>query len=209
MGSRVMHLAISSILYEKLPSRDKNRFLLGAILPDAAAEGNSHRKLVLPGGGKKTYDLTGFRGQYMELMKSDPLYLGFYLHLLQDLVFRRFVYVTHRWDPLPEGNVERLHNDYELCNRHIIQKYRLSPDIEIPSLIESEQLFSDCRYEIKGFLAELRSDFAREAKGDIFFFRREMADEYISLSVPICLAEMTAVQTGSGFADEIAMAWER
>ena len=35
----------------------------------------------------------------------------------------------------------------------------------------------------------------------------DMADDYISLSVPACVSELSALQTGGGFVDEIALAW--
>lgn len=35
----------------------------------------------------------------------------------------------------------------------------------------------------------------------------DVKKEYIALTVPICLAELNALQTGGGFVDEIALAW--
>ena len=44
MGSRIMHLAIANELRKELPDLDRNRFLFGTLLPDAATEGNRHRR---------------------------------------------------------------------------------------------------------------------------------------------------------------------
>ena len=56
-------------------------------------------------------------------------------------------------------------------------------------------------------MRELQADFINQAEGDFFFFRPDMADDYISLSVPVCLLELDAIQTGKGWIDEIALAW--
>ena len=209
MGSRIMHLAIASGLLNELPGVDQNRFLLGSLLPDAATDRLSHRTISVFDGAKKTYDLTGFRGQFHEQLKSDPLYLGYYLHLVQDLIFRQFVYTTYRWDPRPAGNVERLHRDYAILNPYLIEKYSLSCEIQAPRLLEQEPLLQDCAYDVERLLLELRADFADQTDGEIFFFQREMADAYISQTVPVCRTELNAIHLGKGFLDEIALAWNR
>ena len=209
MGSRLMHLAIAASVRNELPGVDRNRFLLGSLLPDAAFDGNSrsHWKIYLSDGQKRTYDLRGFRALFSEQLKSDPLYLGYYLHLVQDLMFRRFVYYTHRWDPYPAGNVERLHRDYALLNPYIVEKYRLESPTEAPRLTEPEPLTRGCEYDVPALLRELQTDFVERPEGEFFFFRPDMADDYISLSVPACVSELSALQTGGGFVDEIALAW--
>ena len=209
MGSRIMHLAIANELLKELPGLDRNRFFFGALLPDAAAEGNSHRRIAVCDGGLRTYDLTGFRSTYAQQLNTDPLYLGFYLHLVQDMVFRQFVYGTYRWDPAPPGNIERLHRDYAILNGYLIGQYRLSPDVSVPPGVEAEPLLRDCSYDTGALVRDLRADFAQEEIRELFFFRREMADEYIALSVPACRREIAAIRTGAGFLDERSMAWAR
>lgn len=208
MGSRIMHLAIANELLKEFPDLDRNRFLFGSLLPDAAAEGNSHRRITVCGGGMRTYDLSGFRRQYAGRLNTDALYLGFYLHLIQDMAFRQFVYGTHRWDPSPPGNIERLHRDYAILNGYLIGQYRLTPDVWVPPGIEAEPLLRECVYESDALVLELRADFAQRENGALFFFREDMADEYIALSLPACRREIAAIQTGRGFMDELSMAWE-
>ncbi len=209
MGSRIMHLAIANELCRELPDLDRNRFLFGTLLPDAAAEGNSHRKIDLCGGALRTYDLTGFRRQYAGRLNADALCLGYYLHLIQDMVFRQFVYGTYRWDPAPPGNIERLHRDYTILNGYLIGTYRLTPDVGVPPGIETEPLLRECSCDADALVRELRADFAQQESGELFFFRRDMADEYIALSLPYCRREIAAIRTGAGFLDERSMAWAR
>lgn len=95
MASRIIHLAVTNCLLKNYRYKDKNRIELGSILPDAITDGNSHMKIWISGGTKKTYDLTGFRSRFLSEMLEDDLYLGYYLHLVQDMYFRNFVY--HRY----------------------------------------------------------------------------------------------------------------
>ena len=172
MGSRIMHLAIANELLTEYPDLDRNRFLFGTLLPDAATEGNSHARIDVCDGGQ-------------------------------------FVYGACRWDPAPPGNIERLHRDYAILNGYLIGKYRLSPDVAIQPGVEAEPLLRDCSYDPDALVRELKADFAQKESGALFFFRRDMADEYIVQSLPYCRREIAAVQTGSGFMDELSMAWAR
>ena len=62
-------------------------------------------------------------------MREDDFYLGYYLHLVQDVLYRRFVYDKYHWNPMIPGNVERLHRDYAIVNGYIIKKYNLVNDL--------------------------------------------------------------------------------
>ena len=144
MASRIMHMAVTKIIAEKWEIKDRNRLLLGAVLPDVYREGDtsheSHLKIRIRGGGWVTYDLTSFKEGYGERMKEDRLYLGYYLHLVQDLVYRDFVYNEYHWNPTAAGNIERLHNDYRLINSYIIEKYGLGNELSIPDDFEKEPI---------------------------------------------------------------------
>lgn len=61
-------------------------------------------------------------------MKQDDLYLGYYLHLVQDLYYRNYLYVENHWNSAIPGNVEKLHHDYCVLNGRISQRYGLSKD---------------------------------------------------------------------------------
>ncbi|MBR5712302.1 MAG: hypothetical protein IKX54_01780 [Lachnospiraceae bacterium] len=209
MASSIMHVAISEGILREYPEIERNRFLLGSMFPDAAGPGNGHRKINVCEETKKTYDLPGFRAQFAEQLKTDPLYLGYYLHLVQDLVFRVFVYRIHHWDPRPEGNPGRLHNDYAITNSYIIGKYGLTPDLELPEGIENEALFADEDFDLAGFLQGYRSYFDKEVDGECFFFTREMADDCIAMCLSKCIEEVKAVRAGAGCIDEVEYAWNR
>ena len=84
MASSMIHLAITKGLTEERETKALERLFLGSILPDGAVSGNSHLKKCLT-DNDFTYDLEFFRTRFGEQMQKDPLYLGYYLHLVQDL----------------------------------------------------------------------------------------------------------------------------
>ena len=209
MASRIIHLAITDCILQKYGYKDKNRLELGSVLPDAATSGNSHLKINISGGTKKTYDLTGFRSSFLSNILQDDLYLGYYLHLVQDLYFRDFVYNRYRWNPLPPGNVERLHHDYALINQYVIQKYALSNTITAPASFDEEPLNKLGYFSIGEFLADMKTDFQSCLTGTTFFFTREMADEFIAYACGKCEQEIYSLFNGSDCTDERTLAWKR
>jgi len=101
VASRLIHLAVADALLKEYHIDDPMCFRLGSILPDAKNDSSlraaPHYQIVLP-SGLLTYDLDAFREQYGEKIYSDSLYLGYYLHLIQDMVYRRFMYALPQWD---------------------------------------------------------------------------------------------------------------
>ncbi|MDO4801623.1 MAG: hypothetical protein Q4A15_05620, partial [Prevotellaceae bacterium] len=77
MASGIIHYAISCELVKKRQFNNPDRLKLGSVLVDSGYNGNSHMKISVAGGHKKTYDLDGYRKIYGELMKQDDLYLGY------------------------------------------------------------------------------------------------------------------------------------
>lgn len=206
-------MAVTKIIAEKWKIKDKNRLLLGAVLPDVYREGdsshNSHMKMRIRGGGRVTYDLTGFKEGYGKLMAEDSLYLGYYLHLVQDLVFRDFVYNEHHWNPAAAGNIERLHNDYRLINSYIIKKYGLRNELAIPSDFEKEPINALYPFGFHCLCDDLKSDFSAPSPGDIFFFTKEMADSFIRRACDICGKELQAWIEGNRYVDAYDWAWKK
>lgn len=209
MASRMIHLAITDLISKEYEYKDKNRLALGSVLPDAATSGNSHLKICINDGMKKTYDLTGFRSGFLPKILEDDLYLGYYLHLVQDLFFRDFVYDQYQWDPLPSGNVERLHNDYALINQYVIQKYALSNTITVPVSFEEEPLNKLASFSIYEFLTDMKADFQSHLTGTTFFFTKEMADEFIAYACEKCKREIYSLFHDLDCLDERALAWQR
>ena len=111
MASSMIHLAITQELLKKgafarWDLKDPARLRLGAVLPDGAVRGNSHLKQCICEGTRFHYDLEFYREHYGPRMRTDALYLGYYLHLVQDTFFRNFIYGECHFDSSVPGNVE-------------------------------------------------------------------------------------------------------
>ena len=157
MASSIIHYAITCELIKRRQFTNPDRLKLGSVLVDSGYNGNSHMKIFVSGGHKKTYDLDGYRNMYGKLMKQDDLYLGYYLHLIQDIVYRHFVYDKYHWNPLIPGNVERLHKDYAIGNYYVVQKYNLKNEIVIPDDFESETINQICSFDLDKLTRDMNS----------------------------------------------------
>ncbi len=212
MASRIMHLAIAKHLQNNLHLDDYNRFCFGCLLPDACPKFTqahiSHFKIQLPHSKKVTYDLNAFQTSYAKEIWTDPLYLGYYMHLVQDLFFRQFVYEKHSWDPRPDGNILRLHNDYRLLNTYIIENYKIENTLSVPQNIEQENIFRIYPFDTASMLAELQTDFIPFREGSAFFFTAAMADEYLDSTAEKCLQVFQNLQNGKSGLDAKKYAWE-
>lgn len=213
MASRMIHYAITKCIVEVMEVKDINRLYLGSILPDAynsnikSAQDSHYKEMI--GNGIFTYNLTKFRDLFMNKIKEDDLYLGYYLHLIQDILYRQFVYYGYNWKTTIAGNVSKLHNDYHLINTYVINKYRLSNDICIPKDFLEEEIFSLYPFDTKQLLCDLKGDFIPYREGNIFFFTEKMADEYIEKATAMCISEVSELKTGGVLLDERQYAWAR
>lgn len=206
MASSIIHLAITNELIKQMEFKNPDRLKFGSIVADVGYNGNSHLKIAVDEGRKKTYDLEKFREIFAEKLKSDDLYVGYYLHLVQDILYRHFVYEKYHWNPRIPGNVEKLHRDYAIGNYYVIQKYGLKNDIIVPTGFEKEDLNKICSYDADGLIEQMNLYFLPFEGDDTFFFTKEMADEFIDEAVVLCLQELTNLKNGNGF-DQYKNAW--
>ncbi len=211
MASRIIHNAIATAVAERYPIRDQARFLLGALLPDAytpeRSTRDSHLKISLENGQKKTYDLDRFRSLFREELTTDDLYRGYYLHLIQDLCFRDFVYNRHGWDPSVPGNVARLHKDYALANRYVAEHYRVTCPLELPKGFSEERICMLYPFDVERLVADLEADVSETVTGEPFFFTTAMADAFLAIATESSLSELAALDRGTGLADMHQLAW--
>ncbi len=209
MASRLLHLSILTRLAKRHPFKDSQRLFFGAILPDAPRSGaaNSHFRILCDGGRKKTLDLTRFRSQFLSSIENDDLYLGYYLHLIQDLVFRKFIYGDLHWNPAVPGNVERLYNDYRLLNRPVIERHSLPDAIVPPERFDEEPLQQQFQFDAEQLLRDYRSDFILAGTGESFFFTPARAEAYLDMATAVCDHEMEAVRNRAPLLDEYAYAY--
>ncbi len=207
MSSRIVHLAIAGEINKIHPLPEPERFSLGSILPDACPDKKAHYRKLLAEGTRRTLDLSGFRGLYGDRLLSDSLYLGYYLHLLQDILFRNEIYEVVGFDPRPAGNIPQLHLDYRLTNRYVINKYGLTNPVRVPAGLEAEPLWQEWQFALTPFLEELARDFRDTPRGTPKYFTEAVADRLIHRSVRLCLQELEAFRNETGFFDEERSSW--
>ena len=209
MASRIVHLAIASEITKIHPLPEPERFFLGSILPDACPDRQAHYNRLLANGTKKTNDLSGFRRRFGSQLRRDPLYLGYYLHLLQDILFRNEIYDVVGFDPRPAGNIQQLHLDYRLTNRYVINKFGLTNQVRVPAGLEAEPLWKEWQFALTPFLEELAQDFHDTPQGTPKYFTETVADRLIDRSVRLCLQELEAMKCGDGHFEEDRYAWKK
>lgn len=209
MASSIIHYAITCELIKRRQFNNPDRLKLGSILVDPGYNGNSHMKISVAGGHKNTYDLDGYKSIYGELMKQDDLYLGYYLHLIQDILYRHLVYDKYHWNPLIPGNVEKLHRDYAIGNFYVVQKYNLKNEVTIPADFDKEPINQVCSFDLEGLVQNMNSYFEPSEEDDIFFFTKEMADEYIAEAVGYCIQELDNLECQNAGTDGYLSAWNR
>lgn len=211
MASRILHLAVIEEIMKQVNIKNKNRFRLGCVLPDAynpeVPKSDSHLKVFVCGNSKKTYDLDRFISLFENEMKEDELYKGYYLHLIQDLIFRELVYGKYKWNPTIPGNVQRLHNDFRLTNSYAIKKYGVKNDIQLVSDFKNEKLNFLYPFEAEVFLCDMGHDFQEVCEGEVFFFTEAMADEFVTSATEVCIKELQALESGRHYVDAYERAW--
>ena len=211
MASSIVHLAITNELTKRISFADISRLKFGAIVVDAEVGGNitgdSHLKVHVMEGKKKTYDFDRYREWFGERMLSDDLYLGYYLNLVQDALYRQFVYDRYHWNPTIPGNVERLHKDYAIVNHYVVNKYDLKNDIVVPAGFESEDLNQITAFDTVRLMNNLEKYFKPVEEETIFFFTKEMSDEYITEAVEYCTKEVEKIRRGEPGIDMLKYAW--
>lgn len=211
MASRIIHLAITNELSQQYNFSNIDRLYFGTIIPDGVSSCQdyilSHFKLRISDTGKRSYNLTEYKEKFGNLLKADDLYFGYYLHLIQDLLYRHFMYDRYHWNPKPDGNIERLHDDYKQINAYVISKYGLHSDIHVPNGFASEKINEIADFEPDRFIQELKNDFERIEYKERFFFTDNMVDEYIQWAVEYCKKELAALENGSYYFDEYEWSW--
>lgn len=117
-----MHYAITDKILQLFPMHDGARLRFGAVLPDASQnKRKTHFRVYSEKLGIRLYDLEAYRAQFGECMQKDDLYLGYYLHLIEDALYRKTLYDTFGWNPYTPESTARMHHDYTLLNRHFIK----------------------------------------------------------------------------------------
>ena len=207
MASRIIHLAIASELADRLNIRDRERFFFGHVLPDMILgeyevrlprKKESHFYTLLP-SGRKTYDIFRFYEEYQDRL-TDDLYLGYYVHLIEDNIFRQYLY--YRVGLLMRRGqrelLDELYRDYHLLNPLLRKRY----DIKLPTVpegIENEEICKRFGFCIEEYLEEMKGDLTEEPEGELLHFTEELICEFITECIDVITKEMKSLESGEHF----------
>lgn len=213
MASRTMHLTIANEIIDYGMISNIARFSIGQILPDAithdlVSHGDSHFKATVCDGKKKLIDFVSFRNQFEDEIKTDDLYLGYYLHLIQDAIYRKFLYYDYGYKVFCSQDIEVLHNDYRLLNTYLITKYQIKNCIQKPEDFENEKINNIYPFALNRYLEDMENDFLPYNKGGIAVFTEQMVDEYINICSKLCKKEMESNKIGGFFLNPMDYAWD-
>lgn len=207
MASRVIHLAIAAELAGRLDIHSRERFNFGHVLPDMVLgeyevrlplKKKTHFYTLLP-SGRKTYDFYSFFEEYKDRL-TDELYLGYYVHLIEDNVFRQYLYyrvglIKRRGEP---ELLDELYKDYHLLNPLLRERY----DIALPTVpagLENEDIYKRFDFNVRGYLDEMKGDLTEHPEGELRHFTEELINEFIQESVDVITKEMECLARGEHY----------
>lgn len=210
VAQRVIHYLFGAIIAEQIQLKDKKRFLLGSILPDAAAacdRDKAHFKVR--SDSHVYYDFDAFRNLYRDRMLWDDLYFGYYMHLVEDAFYRGFIYSGRFRMPRSPEEVKILHDDYRALNAHIVGRYGVTNLLGNGAGIEEVSVSGIASFSVRDFLNDMSRDFTAQRKGDTVFLTEEMVDEFVETYVPQAIDEAKRVQSGASVLNARDYAWPR
>ena len=207
MASRVIHLAVAHELVRRLGIDDTERFYFGHVLPDMIlgeyeyrlkTKKATHFYTLLP-NGRKTYDFLRFYDEYRDKL-SDTLYLGYYVHLIEDNIFRQYLYykVGLLYRRGQKELLDELYADYHLLNPLFRERYDITPPA-VPEGIESEPVFKRFEFMMSDWLDDMKSDLTEHPDGELLHFTKELIFEFIDECADVITKEVKALGRGEHF----------
>ena len=207
MASRVIHLAVAAELARANDINDTERFFFGHVLPDMVmgeyevrlpAKKKTHFYTLLP-SGRKTYDFYRFYDEYRNRF-DDALYLGYYVHLIEDNIFRQYLY--YRVGLLKRRGekklLDELYEDYHLLNPMLCEQYGIKLPI-VPEGIENEEIFKRFDFTVNEWLGDMESDLTEHPEGSLKHFTSELIYEFIAECREAITKELKAIRQGTHY----------
>lgn len=211
MAQRTIHYVFGEVFSKHINLKDKNRFLLGSVMPDAYADvfDRDRTHYIIKTENQVYFDFCVFREQYHNLILNDDLYLGYYMHLVEDAFYRQFIYNERFKMPHSREEVTILHNDYHILNSYIVSKYNICNSLKTPINLEQEPISKIATFKINEFIEDMSYDFKEQTIGVTYFLTENMVDEFIDKYVPLGLEELQHIQSGTYTLQALDYAWTR
>lgn len=205
MASRMIHYLIASEIIKRSKIYNIERFICGSLLPDASID---HKKSHYSETDSDNYHFMNLNKYYADFKDrlNDELYLGYYLHLVQDVIFRMEVTSVVKYNPLNPEELNRLYDDYHSINAWINEEYKLKRNIEITN-IEDEKINSIASFNYSLFIESMKNDFDDIRKQNYYYFDETMAKDYIDKSTDISLKLINKLNNDINSFDSTLYRW--
>lgn len=214
MASRIMHLAMAKELCGRCHIENADRFSLGMLLPDAVVTGNKKTAGThfdrMTDSTHKVMDFSLFYARFEEHINADGLYLGYYFHLIEDCIFRKYIYyglglIDKRGK---DGFLDLLYRDYHSINGYLVKKYGLKSLPPVPKGLDCEMINEIYPFETELFLNDMKGDMNDTYYGSETYFTAENAEAVIRSCVNVCACEKKALERGEHFTFPDEYIWE-
>ena len=211
MAQRTVHYVFGLRLAEACSIADEPRFLLGSLLPDAIGskeERNLTHFAFHGADGSRYYQFDLFRRDFVDQM-SDPFYLGYYMHLVEDSFYRAFCHRDYQFYFIKDKAVRALHRDYHLLNPWLVKRYALVNRLTLPSDFSDEPLARIADFDLRKLREDFAQDFIEQPVGNFTYLCPSMIETFIERYLPQAETELRAVLEGQEFLRAADFAWRK
>ena len=155
------------------------------------------------------FDFNLFREKFDRQINEDSLYLGYYMHLVEDVFYRQFIHRDEFRITKSQKEISMLHNDYHILNSYIVSKFNCQNILQEKINLDSEKIMEIAEFRIEGFLKDFAGDFSDKTQGETVFITENMLDQFIEEYVPVMLEELRAVKKDKSILVAKDYKWKR
>jgi len=213
MAQRTIHMLFGTLLSDKIQLVDKQRFLIGSILPDAYIKPSdrkvSHFIKYISEENCLYFDFQDFFERYRDKVVEDDLYLGYYAHLVEDALYRYFLYYEKSFmKKIKSYELDILHHDYHILNSYIVRKYTLPRHLERINGFENEALNEIAEIDIPQIISDYENDVIEMYDEETVLLTEDMLEEFVSKYIDILADELRSIKTGCSTLNVLDYKWE-
>ena len=204
MASRLLHYLIANQIIEDIKIDNKNRFLLGSLLPDLSSHDDrsydkAHFWERLTDKNIKGINWLSYEKKYGIKMQVDSLYLGYYCHLIMDCLWFSLIvdpYVRKGSKSERAMLYQKGYHDYWRLNYILPREYNVEYLLCVDEDINIEEI--DCN-QISNLADNLKMDIECKdyaCKEDMELYPYEIIEKYIKYATEVCKKELFAFKNG-------------
>lgn len=213
MAQRTIHMLFGTLLADRIRLVDKQRFLIGSILPDAYIKPSdrkvSHFIKYISEENCLYFDFQDFFERYRDKVVEDDLYLGYYAHLVEDALYRYFLYYEKSFmKRIKSYELDILYHDYHILNSYIVRKYTLPRHLERINGFENEALNEIAEIDIPQIISDYENDVIEMYDEETVLLTEDMLEEFVSKYIDILADELRSIKTGGSTLDVLDYKWE-